>query len=606
MDEPCLDISEACEEGAIEEVERLIRAGVDVNKKEFYGWTPIHRAVISGHTDIVKLLLEHGANIDEKDNDGRTPINRVMEAWQRHPDIVKLLLDHGANIHLKDKHGRSPIHLTAREGHTDTMKLLLEYGADIDEKGNNGWTPIHQAAYRGHTDTVKLLLSAGADPHISGYRTVRDLLKRGWSEEWEEKILSSYSSKENYNAYIAAAVALNKDDFLMKFISKVSEKKGTLVDSFLTRDVEDISHLLVFIDRHITRDERGGNTTDPNIKMLIGGEGENRFYLVKTKALRDKSGDKSLLQYIVDNGARMMKQREELFDLLVEKIENVNSWSWLHGKDFESKIIHNLKLGLPSSIGLAECIKMTEEKFPWSKMKAGGMIALSIIVNLVSLALYFVDVITDGQFADDMFTNSMKNYKDFKVLQANCTEEFYREMEDGKWRRLCEEKKEYCFKLHENLTLIGQRCRDFELRFEDPHRFKECFWYSLIHCIAPVIWTIVVFTKTVPMKVSNFLRIPFPPITRVVNIHKDTQKFKMRCRTEFKEKVPELEADIANYQDSVNLSSSIEAATEASPQFFFQTVYFLPNLILKLSVSYYKLSIVFSFTSVAVSNYLIR
>ena len=65
MDEPCLDISEACEEGAIEEVERLIRAGVDVNKKEFYGWTPIHRAVISGHTDIVKLLLEHGAKLSE-------------------------------------------------------------------------------------------------------------------------------------------------------------------------------------------------------------------------------------------------------------------------------------------------------------------------------------------------------------------------------------------------------------------------------------------------------------------------------------------------------------------------------------------------------------
>ena len=89
-------------------------------------------------------------------------------------------------------------------------------------------------------------------------------------------------------------------------------------------------------------------------------------------------------------------------------------------------------------------------------------------------------------------------------------------------------------------------------------------------------------------------------------MYQDKQMFNIRAGVDFKKKVSEIEVEIANYEDSVNLSSGIEAATEASPQFFFQTVYFLPNLILKLSVSYYKLSIVFSFTSVAVSNYLIR
>ena len=51
---------------------------------------------------------------------------------------------------------------------------------------------------------------------------------------------------------------------------------------------------------------------DPRMKMLTGHEGEQRFYLVKTRVL----GDKSILQYILDNGQRMMKQREELLDLL--------------------------------------------------------------------------------------------------------------------------------------------------------------------------------------------------------------------------------------------------------------------------------------------------
>ena len=88
----------------------------------------------------------------------------------------------------------------------------------------------------------------------------------------------------------------------------------------------------------------------------------------------------------------------------------------------------------------------------------------------------------------------------------------------------------------------------------------------------------------------------------------------MRSTVDFKEKVPKIEAEIAKYEDSVNLSSSIEAATEASPQFFFQAVYFLPNLIVNLVrfrglqelVSYKMLSIAFSFISVALSNYFIR
>ena len=88
----------------------------------------------------------------------------------------------------------------------------------------------------------------------------------------------------------------------------------------------------------------------------------------------------------------------------------------------------------------------------------------------------------------------------------------------------------------------------------------------------------------------------------------------MRSEDDFENKVSGIESEIAEYEDSVNLSSSIEAATEAGPQFFFQTVYLLPNLILSLVafqgwqelVSWKMLSIVFSFTSVAFSNYFIR
>ena len=164
---------------------------------------------------------------------------------------------------------------------------------------------------------------------------------------------------------------------------------------------------------------------------------------------------------------------------------------------------------------------------------------------------------------------------------------------------------------------MGQKCREIGPRFEDPHQFTECFWYSLIHCIAPFIWIVLAFAQTMTttrLSMTNIKKIPFQPITRFVKIHQDIQKYTMRTRDDFAKKVAEIETDITEYEDSVNLSSGIEAATEAGPQFFFQTVYILPTLIINLVrfrgfeelVSYKMLSIVFSFTSVAVSNYFIR
>ena len=139
----------------------------------------------------------------------------------------------------------------------------------------------------------------------------------------------------------------------------------------MTRDDGDISNLLAFIERNYTRDgETGEVKIDQNLQKLVGEEGENRFYLVKIGILDNKS----LLLFIVENGARMMKQREELLTLLAEKIET-------EGGDVG--IIKNLKIVLPSSIGLAECIKMTEEKYKWTKMKAQGMIATSLTINLL-------------------------------------------------------------------------------------------------------------------------------------------------------------------------------------------------------------------------------
>ena len=110
------------------------------------------------------------------------------------------------------------------------------------------------------------------------------------------------------------------------------------------------------------------------------------------------------------------------------------------------------------------------------------------------------------------------------------------------------------------------------------------------------------------------VKIPLPLISRIYKLFLEIKKIKLRSKFSFNEGLKKADGEIVDYEDSVNLSSSIEAAAEASPQFFFQTVYSIPTVIISFVgyhgwrelVSYKMLSIAFSFTSVALSNYFIR
>ena len=169
---------------------------------------------------------------------------------------------------------------------------------------------------------------------MSNFRTINNY---NWFENWEERITTSSSTEWITKSQIRAALGLIKDNFLIRFVEKSPPTKKSLVEMFVTKNPEDISNLLAFIGRnYLTREgETGGVKIDQNLRMLVGEERENRFYLIKIGILDNKS----LLEFIVENGARMMKQREELLTLLAEKIET------------EGRIIKNLKIDVKDSDG---------------------------------------------------------------------------------------------------------------------------------------------------------------------------------------------------------------------------------------------------------------
>ena len=154
--------------GNVDEVNRLIANGADVNRAPTNGITPLISAIRNGHADMVRLLLEHGADANMDGAFGSTPLNEAIggyfDADEAKIDMVRLLLEHGADANRTRPLSSPPLTMASAYGNTDIARLLLEHGVDVDlEASPDGATPLFAASVNGRVAVVRLLLEHGAD-----------------------------------------------------------------------------------------------------------------------------------------------------------------------------------------------------------------------------------------------------------------------------------------------------------------------------------------------------------------------------------------------------------------------------------------------------------
>ena len=132
----------AAREGEVALLAAFLDAGIDPDRPDDRGFTPLILASYHDRAEAVALLLARGAAVDGRDADGSTALGGV--AFKGYEPIARQLLDAGAAVDTANGAGRTPLIFATMFGRVSLAALLVRHGADphrADGEGNSAAAP---------------------------------------------------------------------------------------------------------------------------------------------------------------------------------------------------------------------------------------------------------------------------------------------------------------------------------------------------------------------------------------------------------------------------------------------------------------------------------
>ena len=153
----------ATEKGNEKAIGLFLEAGVDVNLKNQFDWTPLMVATFMGSESSANKLINAGANVSVRDKRGYAPLHwAVQRGFAR---VAELLIQKGAYVDVRSLKGITPLIQAAAFGRTNIARTLITHGASVNAADQEGWTALHKAAANKHLEIIRMLRAGNADPY---------------------------------------------------------------------------------------------------------------------------------------------------------------------------------------------------------------------------------------------------------------------------------------------------------------------------------------------------------------------------------------------------------------------------------------------------------
>ena len=146
------DLFSAVDEGCSDDVAEALKTTTDVNAKDKFGRTALHKAANKGNIEIVEMIIAKGADVNAKDIKGDTPLHAA--AWKENEDLMKLLVENKADPKITNTYGQtaqeivfmlkampSPVNTTQNENDLEAIGICYDFKAKNNdmEKSDPGF-----------------------------------------------------------------------------------------------------------------------------------------------------------------------------------------------------------------------------------------------------------------------------------------------------------------------------------------------------------------------------------------------------------------------------------------------------------------------------------
>lgn len=174
----------------------LKRGGVDVNKRDESGNTPLIYACMKNARDLVKMLLDNGADVNLGNQKDLMPLHFAAETAS--PEIIAMLAEAGADVNCTDSNGTTPLMVMARNGRTDAALKFIRYpDVDIKLKDKANHMAVDYATSSGLRELVKALPQS-EEEHSDAYGNTT-LHHACWNEQGEVVKVLIEKDKDSVN-----------------------------------------------------------------------------------------------------------------------------------------------------------------------------------------------------------------------------------------------------------------------------------------------------------------------------------------------------------------------------------------------------------------------
>jgi ankyrin repeat protein len=134
--------------------QRLLEYGLDVNKTDNLGNTPLHLAT---SRSCIEILLKNGAGATLLDNQELTPLLSIVTSATKdtEPDLESLIK--ASDLRALDQSGKTALHLAAQNGLERTVRSLLKHRAETTVLDARKKTALLLAVHNQQWNVVPLL-----------------------------------------------------------------------------------------------------------------------------------------------------------------------------------------------------------------------------------------------------------------------------------------------------------------------------------------------------------------------------------------------------------------------------------------------------------------